>query len=80
MILYWTESVSAVYYPAENVEIVNTVLSPIYPLSEWRICLFFFFLGCMCTSNKKKADLNLAPLLNLVKNRHWVSPFTPGLT
>ena len=30
MILYWTESVSAVYYPAENVEIVNTVLSPIH--------------------------------------------------
>ena len=35
------QNVSAVSYPIKNVEIVNTVLSPIYPVYEWGICLFF---------------------------------------
>ena len=27
-------------WPIKNVEIVNIVLTPIYPMSEWGICLF----------------------------------------
>ena len=46
------ESVSAVYYPIKIVEIVNSVLSPIYPLSEWG---FVFFSGLYLPPEKKKS-------------------------
>ena len=54
---------STTYYLIKIVEIVNTVLSPIYPLSEWGICLFFF--SGLYLPPHKNAGPDLAPPIKM---------------